>query len=109
MLDIDRDLFDITIFNAEPRVNYNRLMLSPVLSGDKTYEDIITHDDTWYTDNSITLYKSTKIVKIDVDEKLITTDKQEIYQYDKLVICNRIKPHNHTAARKTFAWGDGLP
>ena len=37
--------FDVTIFNAEPRVNYNRLMLSPVLSGEKTYSDIVTHDD----------------------------------------------------------------
>ncbi len=92
VLDIDRDLFNITIFNAEPRVNYNRLMLSPVLSGDKTYEDIITHNDAWYADNSITLYKSTKIVKIDVDEKLITTDQQEIYQYDKLVIATGSNP-----------------
>lgn len=37
--------FDVTIFNAEPRVNYDRIMLSPVLSGEKSYEDIIIHDD----------------------------------------------------------------
>jgi len=37
--------FDVTIFNAEPRVNYDRIMLSPVLSGEKTYEDIIIHGD----------------------------------------------------------------
>src|SRR5688500_12350388 len=46
--------FDVTIFNAEPRVNYNRLMLSPVLSGEKTYEDIITHGDDWYAANNVT-------------------------------------------------------
>ena len=50
--------YDITIFNAEPRVNYNRLMLSPVLSGEKTYEDIITHNDDWYVENDIVLHLS---------------------------------------------------
>ena len=39
------DRFKVTVFNAEPRVNYDRLMLSPVLAGEKRYEDIITHDD----------------------------------------------------------------
>ena len=40
--------FDVTIFNAEPRVNYDRIMLSPVLSGEKSFEDIIIHGDGWY-------------------------------------------------------------
>ena len=39
------DAFEITLFNAEPRGNYNRIMLSPVLSGDKTFAEIVTHDD----------------------------------------------------------------
>ena len=38
------DAWQVTLFNGEPRGNYNRLMLSPVLSGDKTYDDIVTHD-----------------------------------------------------------------
>ena len=40
--------YDITLFNGEARGNYNRIMLSPVLSGDKTYDEIVTHDDEWY-------------------------------------------------------------
>ena len=47
LLESDPQRYEITIFNAEPRVNYNRLMLSPVLAGEKTYNDIITHDDNW--------------------------------------------------------------
>jgi nitrite reductase (NADH) large subunit len=39
--------FDVTLFGAEPRGNYNRIMLSPVLAGDKTYEEIVTHDADW--------------------------------------------------------------
>ena len=42
------DRYDVTIFGAEPRVNYDRIMLSPVLAGDKAFDDIIVHDDAWY-------------------------------------------------------------
>ena len=35
--------YQITLFNAEPRGNYNRIMLSPVLSGEKSYAEIVTH------------------------------------------------------------------
>ena len=44
--------WNITLFNAEPRGTYNRIMLSPVLSGEKTYDEIVTHDDQFYADHS---------------------------------------------------------
>lgn len=50
-------LYDVTIFNAEPRVNYDRIMLSPVLSGEKSYDDIVIHNDDWYAANQVTLHK----------------------------------------------------
>ena len=58
----DPQAYDITLFNAEPRGNYNRLMLSPVLSGEKTYEDIVTHDDDWYAENNVTTRFGEKVV-----------------------------------------------
>nr|WP_246524982.1 FAD-dependent oxidoreductase [Sphingobium phenoxybenzoativorans] len=45
------DAHAITIFGAEPRVNYNRIMLSPVLAGEKAFEDIVINDAAWYADN----------------------------------------------------------
>ncbi|EAU44495.1 BFD-like (2Fe-2S)-binding region [Salipiger bermudensis HTCC2601] len=48
LLDADPGAFEITLFNAEPRGNYNRIMLSPVLSGEKSFAEIVTHDDDWY-------------------------------------------------------------
>ena len=57
--------YEVTIFGAEPRVNYNRIMLSPVLSGEKTYEDILIHDDAWYEANGITLHRGKQVVEID--------------------------------------------
>ena len=50
-------LYDITIIGAEPRVNYDRIMLSPVLSGEKDFEDIVIHDDDWYAARGVTLLK----------------------------------------------------
>lgn len=82
----DADAYDVTIFNAEPRVNYNRLMLSPVLSGEKTYEDIITHGDAWYAEHGVTLHKGARVSTIDRAAKTVTSETGITESYDKLVI-----------------------
>ena len=92
LLDKNPDAYDITIFNAEPRVNYNRLMLSPVLSGEKTYQDIITHDDDWYAEHGITLHKSSSISNIDREAQIVTSYNGIETSYDKLVIATGSNP-----------------
>ncbi|NIY73499.1 NAD(P)/FAD-dependent oxidoreductase [Marivivens donghaensis] len=77
--------YDVTLFNAEPRGNYNRLMLSPVLSGEKTYEQIVTHDDAWYAENGVTCRFGEKVTGIDRDRKVVIGENGEV-AYDKLVI-----------------------
>ena len=84
--------YEVTIFNAEPRVNYDRIMLSPVLSGEKDYEQIIIHGDGWYIKNGITLYKGHKIVAIDRAAKSVTSDRGVTVKYDKLVIATGSTP-----------------
>ena len=76
---------DITLFNAEPRGNYNRIMLSPVLSGDKTYEDIVTHTPDWYAANNVTCRFGEKVVSIDREAKNVTAENGEVLAYDKLL------------------------
>ena len=68
------DAYDITIFNAEPRTNYDRIMLSPVLSGEKSYEEIVIHGDTWYQRHGVTLLKGRKVVRIDRAAKTVTAE-----------------------------------
>ncbi|MBZ9979011.1 nitrite reductase large subunit NirB [Mesorhizobium sp. BR-1-1-10] len=84
--------YAVTIFNAEPRVNYDRIMLSPVLSGEKAYEEIIIHGDGWYIANDITLYKGHKIIAIDRQAKTVTSDHGVTEPYDKLVIATGSVP-----------------
>ena len=55
LIDEAPDRYKITIFNAEPRVNYDRIMLSPVLSGEKDYEQIVIHGVGWYILKGITI------------------------------------------------------
>jgi len=77
--------FDITLINAEPRGNYNRIMLSPVLAGDKTYEEIVTHDDAYYAEHNVTCKFGTRVSGVDISARTVTTDQGEVLSYDKLV------------------------
>lgn len=79
------DAYDVTLFNAEPRGNYDRIMLSPVLAGDKTYEDIVIHTSDWYADNNVTCRFGEKIVSINRDAKTVTADNGDVLSYDKLL------------------------
>jgi len=92
LFEANSDAYDVTIFNAEPRVNYNRLMLSPVLSGEKSYEDIITHDDDWYAAHNVTLHKGCKISEINRAAKTVTAENGVAAPYDKLVIATGSSP-----------------
>ncbi|MEQ8229272.1 MAG: nitrite reductase large subunit NirB [Rhodospirillales bacterium] len=92
LFDTAPDAFEVTIFNAEPRVNYDRIMLSPVLSGEKAYEDIIIHDDGWYEKHGVTLLKGKKVMEIDrAGRKVVAEDGTEA-EYDKLLIATGSSP-----------------
>lgn len=84
--------FDVTIFNAEPRVNYDRIMLSPVLSGEKCYDDIVIHNDHWYATHGVTLHKGARVTEIDRQAKTVTSAKGITASYDKLVIATGSLP-----------------
>jgi nitrite reductase (NADH) large subunit len=86
------DAFDITIFNAEPRVNYDRILLSPVLSGEKSYEDIVIHGDGWYEKHGVTLHKGHKVTQIDRSAKTVTSEAGITASYDKLIIATGSNP-----------------
>ncbi|WP_172331901.1 nitrite reductase large subunit NirB [Mangrovicoccus sp. HB161399] len=77
--------WEITLFNAEPRGNYNRLMLSPVLSGERTYEEIVTHGDAWYRRNGITCRFGERVTAIDRERRIVVGERGEV-PYDKLIL-----------------------
>ncbi len=86
LLKLAPDKYDITVFGAEPYGNYNRILLSPVLAGEKTIDQIMLNDKQWYIDNGITLHCGKEITKIDrVNRKVIAADGTEA-AYDYLLL-----------------------
>jgi nitrite reductase (NADH) large subunit len=92
LLKIAPDLYDITVFGAEPHANYNRILLSPVLAGEMTLKDIMLNDVDWYAANNITLHLNKKIVRIDrVARKVVASDGTEA-PYDRLLLATGSNP-----------------
>jgi nitrite reductase (NADH) large subunit len=83
--------YQVTLFGAEPRGNYNRLMLSPVLAGEKTYEQIITHDAAWYAQHGVTTRFGEHVIAIDRHRKVVISSRGET-SYDKLIIATGSAP-----------------
>ena len=92
ILKANPDMFDITIFGAEKYPNYNRIMLSPVLAGDTTIEDIILNEEQWYADNGITLHMGTRIKEIQRGYKKVIAEDGSETTYDNLIIATGSNP-----------------
>ena len=96
LLKMTPDLYDITVFGAEPHPNYNRILLSPVLAGEQTIEEIILNPLDWYADNHITLHLGKKVTQIDrVRRKVIAADGNGVEttaEYDRLLIATGSLP-----------------
>ena len=88
----DAGRFAITIFGAEPRVNYNRIMLSPVLAGEKTFEEIVINGPEWYADNGIDLVSGDPVTAIDRARQVIVTAGGQEESYDRLLIATGSDP-----------------
>ncbi|AZC04356.1 MULTISPECIES: nitrite reductase small subunit NirD [Acinetobacter] len=92
LLDMAPDRYEVTVIGEEPWGNYNRIMLSPVLSGEKTIEDIMLHPPKWYDDKSIKFIAGDKAVKIDRPRKVVYTEKGKTVDYDRLILATGSAP-----------------
>ncbi len=88
----DPTRYRVTIFGAEPHVNYNRIMLSPVLAGEKTFEQIVINDHSWYATNTIELVTSDPVQAIDRAAKTVTARSGLAVSYDRLLIATGSDP-----------------
>ncbi len=92
LLDMAPDLYQIEVFGAEPHGNYNRILLSPVLSGEKQLDDIMLHPREWYAERGISLHAGDPVVNIDRRKKQVVTASGHISQYDRLIMATGSKP-----------------
>jgi nitrite reductase (NADH) large subunit len=92
LLKIAPDLYDITVFGAEPHPNYNRILLSPVLAGEQTIDEIILNPLSWYAENGITLHAGKKVVAIDRKKRIVRADDGTEAEYDRLLLATGSNP-----------------
>lgn len=92
LIKIAPDVYDITVFGAEPHPNYNRILLSPVLAGEQTVQDIILNDLDWYRDNGITLHIGKTITQIDRASRRVIAEDGTTAEYDRLLLATGSNP-----------------
>jgi nitrite reductase (NADH) large subunit len=92
LLALAPDMYDITVFGAEPHPNYNRILLSPVLAGEQAFEDIILNSTAWYAENGITLHMNKPVATLDrIGRKVVAEDGTEAV-YDRLLLATGSTP-----------------
>ena len=92
LLKLAPDLYDITVFGAEPHGNYNRILLSPVLAGEMTIGDIMLNDVGWYAQHGITLHLGRKVTRIDRARRRVIADDGTEAGYDRLLLATGSNP-----------------
>jgi len=92
LLKIAPDHYEITIFGAEPHPNYNRILLSPVLAGEMTVQDIILNDHSWYAENGIKLHLGKTVSKIDRVKRVVIAEDGTEEPYDRLLLATGSNP-----------------
>ncbi|MEW6760349.1 MAG: FAD-dependent oxidoreductase [Pseudomonadota bacterium] len=92
LLKLDPGMYDITVFGAEPRVNYNRILLSPVLAGEKQPEDIVLHPRAWYEEHGIALHAGDPVVAIDRHRRVVRARSGLEVGYDRLLLATGSSP-----------------
>ena len=96
LVKIAPDLYDITVFGAEPHPNYNRILLSPVLAGEQTIDEIILNPVSWYADHQITLHMGHKVIEVNRARRTVTAEDGQgglvSVDYDRLLIATGSYP-----------------
>lgn len=92
LLKLAPDLYEITVFGAEPHGNYNRVLLSPLLAGDKSVDEIMLHPRAWYAEHGITLHAGDPVVRIDRKRRVVVARSGLEAPYDRLLLATGSTP-----------------
>ena len=87
-----RDRFDMVVFGDEPCGNYNRILLSSVLSRSHKADDIFINPTSWYAANGITLHAGRPVERIDLPRRTVHAADDIEEPYDTLVIATGSSP-----------------
>jgi nitrite reductase (NADH) large subunit len=86
------DLYDIVIFGDEPYGNYNRILLSNVVSGVQDPSEIFLNSLSWYEANGIRLHAGVRVQKVDRVGRHVLGAGGVSEPYDKLILATGSRP-----------------
>ncbi|MDP3832838.1 MAG: nitrite reductase large subunit NirB, partial [Hydrogenophaga sp.] len=96
LLKIAPDLYDITVFGSEPHPNYNRILLSPVLAGEQTLDEIVLNDWAWYSEHGVTLHAGKTVTEVDRVKRIVRASDGQggviEAPYDRLIMATGSNP-----------------
>ncbi len=96
LIKVAPELYDITVFGAEPHPNYNRILLSPVLAGEQTLDEIVLNSWAWYAENHITLHAGKTVTSVDRVKRIVRAEDKDgnviEEEYDRLLLCTGSNP-----------------
>jgi nitrite reductase (NADH) large subunit len=92
LLKLDPARYDIAVFGAEPHPNYDRIMLSSVLAGEKQVDDIVINPRAWYDENGIVLHAGDAVAAIDPKARTVTAASGLTVPYDRLLLATGSRP-----------------
>lgn len=84
--------FHVTVFGDETHVNYNRVLLSSVLAGEKAADDIVINPPEWYQKHGIDLRVGVRIVDVDADVRTVSGNDGSVTSYDRLLLATGSRP-----------------
>jgi nitrite reductase (NADH) large subunit len=84
--------YAIAVIGAEPRLAYNRVLLSSVLAGETASHDIELRPASWWRDRGVTLKYGCVATEIDVGRRELKIANEESVSFSRLVLATGSTP-----------------
>ncbi|MEC7119935.1 MAG: FAD-dependent oxidoreductase [Pseudomonadota bacterium] len=104
LLKLSPERYQITVVSKEPHGSYNRILLSPVLAGEKTFDQIVLNRPEWYAEHGINFKSGVSVQAVNRARREVQLDNGEVLGYERLLIATGSNPfiipfpnHQHPA------------
>ena len=84
--------YAIAVIGEEPRLAYNRVLLSSVLAGETASHDIELKPAAWWRDRGVTLKYGCRATEIDVGRRELKIEGDESIEFSRLVLATGSSP-----------------
>ncbi|MBC9877192.1 NAD(P)/FAD-dependent oxidoreductase [Bradyrhizobium sp. INPA01-394B] len=84
--------YAVAVIGEEPRLAYNRVLLSSVLAGETGSHEIELRPADWWRDRGVTVRYGYRVTEIDTGRRELKIEGEESMEYSKLVLATGSTP-----------------